>query len=276
MKRKTLAYLLAGLSGLLILASLVYLAWTYQQARRATQTQEQRAQIVRDFVQLGLAYSQEGDLYAALDAFNVAIAANPEHAPEAYYYRALVYTQMERFENALQDLTKALEQQPHFPQAYAARASVYLSLDRPASAVEDLNKALQMGLTDDATVYLNRGLAYFQLDMYDLAEKDFRKALSMTPDSAAVHFNLGTLYLQRGDEEKALEHLNRAIQLDPNFPAAYFNRAMALAHLGRREEAIQDLERFLLMPITHNAQLQAQALLERLRAGKPLEPTEDG
>ena len=274
MRRKQLAVLLAILSGVLILGSLVFLIWSYQRAKTATDTRRQRAQIVQDFVQLGLERSQEGDLYAALEAFNVAIAASPDDAPQAYYYRALVYTQMERFEDALQDLTKALEQQPHFPQAYAARASVYLSLDRPASAVEDLNTAIQMGLTDDARVYLNRGLAYFQLDMYDLAERDFLKALSMEPNSAAVHFNLGTLYLKMGDDDKALEHLDKTLQLDPNFAAAYFNRAMVLAHLGRREEAIQDLERFLLMPISYNAQLQAQVLLERLRSGKPLEPTE--
>ncbi len=272
--RKRLATILGVLSLLLVLSGGAALGWQWWAARSPAQPEAEREQIVEDFVQLGLARSQQGDLYGALEAFNVAVAANPENAPQAYYYRALVYTQMERFEDALEDLTKALEQQPHFPQALAARASVYLSLDRPASAVEDLNQALQLGLTDDPRVYLNRGLAYFQLDMYELAEQDFLRALEMDSESAAVHFNLGTLYLKLGDNEKALEHLDKSIELDPNFAAAYFNRAMALAHLGRREEAIQDLEQFLLMPITHNAQLQAQALLERLRAGKSLEPTE--
>ncbi len=275
MRRKAMAYLLAVLSGALIFSSLGYLAWQYWGAKKTNAAQEQeREQIVQDFVQLGLEYSQKGDLYAALDAFNVAIAANPDHAPQAYYYRALLYNQMERYEDALADLDKALEQEPHFPQAYAARGALYLTLDRPASAVEDLKRAIELGLTDDPTVYLNLGLAYFHLDIYDAAEANFRKALELNPNMAAAHFNLGTLYLKKGDDKAALEHLNKAIELDPNFAASYFNRAMALANLGRTEEAIQDLEKFLLMPITHNAQLQAQALLERLRQGKAVDPTQ--
>lgn len=273
MHRKSLALLLAGLSGLLILGGLAGLAWNYWNSKSAANTQKNREQIVQDFVRLGLEYAEKGDLYAALDAFNVAIAANPDHAPQAYYYRALLYNQMERYEDALADLDKALEQEPHFPQAYAARGALYLTLDRPASAVEDLKRAIELGLTDDPTVYLNLGLAYFHLDIYDAAEANFRKALELDPNMAAAHFNLGTLYLKKGDNEAALEHLNKSIELDPNFAASYFNRAMALANLGRTEEAIQDLEKFLLMPITHNAQLQAQALLERLRQGKPVDPT---
>jgi len=138
----------------------------------------------------------------------VAIAANPDNAPQAYYYRALLYNQMERYEDAVEDLTKALEQEPHFPQAYAARAAVYLALNRPASAVEDLKRAIELGLNDDPTVYLNLGQAYFQMDIYDAAEESFRKALELAPDMAAVHFNLGTLYLKKGDDEAALEHLS--------------------------------------------------------------------
>lgn len=276
MSRRWLVRFLGGSSVLLVLLGLVGLAWNWWNTHTAQARQaEGRARIVQDMVQLGLARAQEGDVFAALEAFSIAIAAHPGNAPEAYYYRALVYTQMERFEDALADFNQALEQQPHFPQAYAARAAVYLSLDRPASAIEDLNQAVQLGLNQDPGVYLNRGQAYFRLDMYDLAERDFQRALELDPESPAVHFNLGTLYLQLGEEEQALEHFNRTLELDPAFAAAYFNRAMALVHLGRTQEAIQDLEQFLLMPISPNAQIQAQTLLQRLKSGQGLEPTQE-
>ena len=276
--RRVLTYVLGALSAVLVFGALGVLAWnTWQGRTTQARAQEARRQVVQDFVELGLKHANAGRWDEAIQAFSVAIAAAPEDAAEAYYYRALVYTRLERYGDALEDLNKALEQQPHFPQAYAARGSVYLALGRPASAVEDFKKAIRLGLTDDPTLYINLGQAYFKLDLYDLAEQNFQKALDLDPENPAALFNLGSLYLKKGDDEQALDYFNRTLQKDPNFAAAYFNRAMALAHLGRTQEAIADLEQFLLMPVSHQAQLQAQALLERLRSGKPVDfPTPTG
>ncbi len=260
-------------AAVLLLVAGGWLLWQARAAQAGAQAEptSSREQVVQDFIELALARSEQGDLQGALEALNVGIAASPDNAPMAYYYRALLYLELGKNDEALADLDKAIEQNPHFPEAFAARGNVYLSMNRPASAVEDFNKALQLGLTEEPSIFINRGLAYFQLDIYDLAEKDFQKALELDPHSAAAWFNLGTLYLYQGEEEKAISAFDKAAETSPDLAAIYFNRAIAYAQLGETEKAIADLERFLSMPVSHNAQLQAQAILERLRNGEPVD-----
>jgi len=263
---------------LVLLLGSGYILWQQRAGERTAAPVVQRNEVVDDFVELALARSAAGDIQAAMEALDIAIAAAPDAAPQAYYYRALLHLELGEDEAALEDLNKAIEQNPHFPEAFAARGNVLLSLGRPVSAVEDFNKALQFGLADEASVYINRGLAYFQMDIHDLAEQDFQKALELDPESAAAWFNLGSLYLQQGRDEEALEAFHKVVELNPDMAAAYFNRAIAWANLGHTDEAIADLEKYLTFPITHNAQLQAQALLERLRGGQgvDLDLTGDG
>ncbi len=261
---------LAAVAAMLLVGS-GYVLWQQQTAAAATPPPASRAEVVNDFVNLALERSAAGDVQGALEALDIAIAAAPDAAPQAYYYRALLQLELGENEAALEDLNKALEQNPHFPEAFAARGNVLLSLGRPVSAVEDFNKALQFGLADEASVFINRGLAYFQMDIYDLAEQDFQKALELDPESEAAWFNLGSLYLKQGRDEDALEAFNKVVALNPDMAAVYFNRAIAYANLGKIDEAIADLEQYLTFPITHNAQLQAEALLERLRSGKGVE-----
>ncbi len=260
-----------ALVAVLLLVGSGYALWQQQTAAAQAPPPVSRGQVVDDFVALALERSATGDIQGAMEALDIAVAAAPDAAPQAYYYRALLHLELGDNDQALQDLDKAIEQNPHFAEAFAARGNVYLSVGRPASAVEDFNKALQFGLANEASVFVNRGLAYFQMDIYDLAEQDFKKALELDPDSEAAWFNLGSLYLKQGDNQKALEAFQKAAELNPDMAAIYFNRAVAYANLGKVDEAIADLEKYLTFPITHNAQLQAQALLERLRSGKPID-----
>ncbi len=265
---------LAGLAVLLLAVS-GYTLWQQQAAATPTPPPAGRADVAQDFVALALERSAAGDIDGAMEALNIAIAAAPDAAPQAYYYRALLHLERAENEPALEDLNKAIEQNPHFAEAFAARGNVLLSMGRPASAVEDFNKALQFGLADEASVFVNRGLAYFQMDIYDLAEQDFQKALELDPESAAAWFNLGSLYLKQGRNQEALDAFQKVVDLNPDMAAVYFNRAVAYANLGQTDEAIADLEQYLTFPLTHNAQLQAQALLERLRSGKGVDLNAD-
>ncbi len=216
-----------------------------------------------DFTKLALDKARQGDVEGALDAFSVAIAANPDGASIPYYYRGLVYIEEGQVNEAIDDFTKAVEIDSHFPQAYAARGTAYLMISRPAKAAEDFNKALQLD-PKNATTYVNRARAYMGLQMNEEAEADLDRAIELDPKLVAAYFNRGVLRMLNQDTEKALEDFNQCIAINPNTPAPYFNRAVAYIELGDKKAAATDLAVYLTISKDEEGKHQARALLDSL------------
>jgi hypothetical protein len=100
------------------------------------------------------------------------------------------------------------------------------------------------------------------------AERLYRLAEAMTPDSIGMHLAYGTFLLERGDAAGALRHLARADALYPDSPSTLLNLGAAYARLGRFAEAAQAWERLVAID-PGNA--RARENLERLgsRSGAP-------
>ncbi len=223
-----------------------------------------REDVANDFVTLALEKARAGEVEEALKALDVAIAADPQGAAEAYYYRGLIRGEQGNANAAIEDLTKAIEINPHMPQAWAARGSFYLLQMRPAKAIEDFNKAIELD-PQHAPNYVNRGQAYMNLEMIDLALQDFNKAIELDPNSVAAYFNRGVLYFQQKKIDEAIADFTKCIELDPNAPAPYFNRAVAYIEKDEREKAAVDLAVYLKIAKDEMGRHQAEALLENLR-----------
>lgn len=232
-----------------------------------------RKDVENDFVSLALEKARAGDVEEALKALNVAIAADPEGAADAYYYRGLILAEQDKVQEGIDDLTKAIKINPHMPQAYAARGSLYLLMVRPSKAIDDFNKAIQLD-PKHAPNYVNRGQAYLTLKMFDLALKDFNKAIELDPNSVAAYFNRGVLYFQQKQVDKAIADFTKCIELDPNAPAPYFNRGVAYIEKDERDKAAVDLAVYLKIAKDEMGRHQAEALLQSLKQPKPAQPTQ--
>ncbi len=232
----------------------------------------EQADPTQDFTALALSRAAQGDVKSALQALDIAIAADPDGAFQAYYYRGLIHAQREEFQAALNDFNQALSINPHLVEAYAARGTTYVSLGRPITALEDFNKALEMK-PDDAETLVNRGHAYMLLNMHDLALADFNRAIELDSSLVAAYFNRGVLYLTQEQPQKALADFDTCIELDPEQPGPYFNRAAAYLALGERERAIADLKIYLGLAQSEENRQKAEALLDSLTgAGKAPKP----
>ncbi len=216
-----------------------------------------------DFTKLALDKAKQGDIDGSLEAFSVAIAANPEGASIPHYYRGLVYIEDGKINEAVEDFSKAIEEDGHFPQAYAARGTAYLMLTRPAKAAEDFNKALQLD-PKNPTTYVNRARALMGLKMYSEAEDDLNTAIELSPGLTAAYFNRGVLRMMQEDKEGALEDFNKCISINPNAPAPYFNRAVAYIELDDKKAAATDLAIYLTLSKDEEGKHQARSLLDSL------------
>lgn len=111
------------------------------------------------------------------------------------------------YEEAVEDLTKAIRYAPRDPVPRASRAYLYQKMGRHDEAIADYAKAIELDPTDDE-LYLMRGLAYSL----------------------------------KGDQDKAILDYSTAIELDSRNNDAYFHRAQAWEAKGKGDQAVMDYQ----------------------------------
>ena len=92
----------------------------------------------------------------------------------------------------------------------------------------------------DHIFYNNRGIDYGEKGEYDLAIKDFTKAIDLKPEYAIAYNNRGAVYRNKGEYDQAIEDCSKAIQLKPDYAEPYSNRGAAYRNKGDYERAIKD------------------------------------
>ncbi len=216
-----------------------------------------------DFVKLALNQAGQGDVEAALESLDVAIASDVSAAAEAYYYKGIIYAEQAEYADALNAFESGIAANPHMPELFAARATTYATMGRPATALEDFNQAVELD-PDYAPTYVNRGQAFLNMGEPDLAMDDFNYALELNPELTAAYFNRGVLYLEKAENDAALEDFHKAIEFSPDAPAPYFNRAVAYMNLNNLPAAAADLTIYIGMTDDEEGKHQAEALLGSL------------
>jgi tetratricopeptide (TPR) repeat protein len=86
----------------------------------------------------------------------------------------------------------------------------------------------------------NRGLTFFNLELYDAALTEFNKAVQLAPNFAGAYTNRGLVNDKLRRHQDALNDHNRAIGIDVGYANAWYNRGYTLGELGRCDESIRD------------------------------------
>ena len=88
--------------------------------------------------------------------------------------------------------------------------------------------------------YTNRGNMYSEQKRYDLAIKDYNRAILLSPIAGRAYNNIGIIYFLKGDNKRALENFNKVISIYPTFPSPYLNRSKLKASQKDYHQALQD------------------------------------
>ncbi|HEC43365.1 MAG TPA: tetratricopeptide repeat protein [Bacteroides sp.] len=108
-------------------------------------------------------------------------------------------------------------------------------------AVDQLTKAL--GLEPDMDkAYLARADAYEQLGMLSEAAEDYDRASTFLEKKPEVFHAAGRLYYELEEYDKSLKRLDRAILIKRNFVEAYQVKVKVLLALDRYEEALRECD----------------------------------
>lgn len=149
---------------------------------RAAITSFDRA--IKQNPRLDYAYGLRGRAYLELEKrqeamrdFNHAIFLNSKGWPY-FEDRSRLKYELSDFDGSISDINRALNINPSRDFLYRQRAKLYMVQNRDDKALEDLNKAIELQGSDDDGNYKNRGDLYFRLKKYDLAVKDYTRAIN--------------------------------------------------------------------------------------------------
>jgi tetratricopeptide (TPR) repeat protein len=180
----------------------------------------------------------------AEQAFSQAIEIDPK-LMLAYRNRAFSRLSQEKFKDAEDDLTRALELGASPLQIHTYRAQVRDKLGNTTGALAD--RALADSLTPSHEAdFISRGLTRLDAKKYRPALADFRAAEELNRRSLSALLNqVHVLADCLGEPEAALEACARLIRAYPEFASGRIDRAVLLARLGKRIDAIAEAERAL-------------------------------
>jgi tetratricopeptide (TPR) repeat protein len=221
-------------------------------------------------IEKGLEYVGQEELEKALDEFRAAAKAAPRMA-EAHMLVAEVSLHLERFEDALGALNKALAIEPDNAGLTLAAGRCYVELDNPDMSRMYIDRAVELdpemaygyilaGLHFSQTAYMREaiyflergteyvpddfgtlaslGYAYMVVERYSDAEKSLKRSIELDPVNPYAHLLLGITYVSSGKPEEGLAELDASLGRFESFAMYHAARAAALIELYRFDEAL--------------------------------------
>lgn len=79
----------------------------------------------------------------------------------------------------------------------------------------------------------------------DVAEKAFKKAITINQEIPQGHYLLGRIAFIKGDFQTALKEINREIELRPEFPNTYYMLGLINGYVGNFEMAAKNFSQFI-------------------------------
>ena len=109
---------------------------------------------------LASALLEKGETQQAIDHYQKAIAIN--HYPAAYYNTGVIYHHLGRFQQAIEQFSQAIHEQPDYGAAHYNLGYIYHLMGRHQLALEQYNEAIRF-MPEHAGAYNNRAFLYLNL-----------------------------------------------------------------------------------------------------------------
>src|SRR5690242_6406718 len=214
------------------------------------------------FVNLGQAYMESHDYGNAVPALKHALQLEPNLAPahlllgyallaQGYAAQAIPHLQKVNEQGALgiaqieagdlpeavKNLQAALDKRPNDPDLlyYLGRASGLLS--------KQSIDTLLAGYPDSARTHQALAENHYVLRQMLQAEKEYKEALRLKPDTPHLHLELGLVYAGASQWDKAEQEFRAETRLQPGNAEAFYRVGDALLQQGKAQEARVELER---------------------------------
>ncbi len=130
--------------------------------------------------------------------------------------------------------------QPKEAGQFQQRGKNYLEKGRFELALRDFNRAIDLD-EEPAEYYCSRGEAFYKLEQYDRAAADLAKALQLDHEMAPAYCIRGLCYLSKREYDNANDDFDKAVEIDSKHGAAYEGMALVAIAKGNHDDAIEHL-----------------------------------
>lgn len=125
--------------------------------------------------------------------------------------------------------------------AASKEASSRIKMSEFQNALDEIEKAIKL-CPDSARYFGIRGRAYLGLGKYDQAMFDFDKAISLGKNSIDAWYGRGVAYYTKNKWQESFDDLSKAIALNEKFSDAYLYRAYACEGMEKNQSALFDYQ----------------------------------
>jgi tetratricopeptide (TPR) repeat protein len=187
-----------------------------------------------------MAYERCGVWKDSLSLWNDVVSKHP--VAFAYNNRAKFYAAQGDYDNAIEDINRAISLNPTLALPYYNRAIIYRNRGEYDSAIADNTRAILYS-PKYIQAYNDRGVAYCYKGDYDRGIEDFTQAIMLNPKNAEAYYNRGVAYFHKGDYGHSIEDFTLAIRLNPQYMDAYDGRGLVYEAKGDNNNAMEDFRK---------------------------------
>ena len=180
--------------------------------------------------------------HTKIDQIIAASEGNKDVLPALHYLKSDVFMAEKNIDSAETELKKAIEIDGEYLPAYSAYASILVSRNQTDAAVEQYKKVVEK--KPSASVHTLLGILEDARSNSAEAEKNYRKALEISPDSPIAANNLAWLLAETGGNlDEALALAQTAVKTNPNNAGFYDTLGWVYYKKGLKSQAVEQLKK---------------------------------
>lgn len=183
------------------------------------------------------AEQQENEFSPYIDSLTQAINKTPEKAI-LYAQRGEAFYNIESYDPAINDLTKAIGLDADNPDFYRILANTYLDYYKSKEAVEILQAAVERFPTDLSLILK---LAEFQMivKQHGASIQTANSIFEFDPMNSEAFFMIGLNYKLIGDTAKAINSIQTAVEQDPDLLDGFYELGLLFDQQGKGKLSLQ-------------------------------------
>ena len=194
---------------------------------------------------LGLTAHKEGKIQEAEQFYLSILKTNPNH-PETNHNLGIIKAATNNLAAALPLFKIAIEANPKVEQFWISYINLLINKKEFVEAEENFRKAITI-IPNSPVIYNNLGGILYTLHRLEESEKSYKKAIKLKPDYAQPYNNLGVVLYELGKMEESEKSYKKAIKLKPDYIEAHSNLAAVLSEIGKLELAEASCKKAILL-----------------------------